>query len=156
MSTFRKALREFASGQIAQPGEHKRHEIAQSFLDEHPTLAAEYVRELASKQVAELIKELCEESEADPLPIFAGFPLAISIMPGIVKATAQCLLDDLGAGLVAREKNIGDAMRSRDRYRDSMNAYEMLRASEAETVGECAGRLRVQGPVGPPAAGDST
>lgn len=144
MSTFRKRLREFAAEEIAKPGEHKRQEIADQFLDDNPELAAEYVRELAAKKVAELIKEMCDEPEDDPLPIFNGFPRAITIAPGVVKASEHCTLDDFGAGLDPRLKNIKDAQRRLESYKDSMALFETLRSGAAETLGQCSKRLRAQ------------
>lgn len=146
MSTFTKRLRAFAADRISAPGEHKRAEIADAFLDEHPDIAHEYLRELASKKVADLIKDLCDEPDGDPLPIFAGIPAAIAIAPGVVKASANCTLDDLGAGLEYRRQNIRHAQQRFDRYAASMTAYESLRATEAETLGECADRLRLEHP----------
>ena len=146
MSSFRKTLREYAAGQIAQPGEHKRQEIADQFLDDNPALAAQYMRELAARRVAELIKELCDEPENDPLPMFSGFPRAIAIAPGVVKSAEHCTFDDLGAGLEYRRKNADDVMRKLDAYRDSMAVFVSLRSSETETVGECSARLRKHRP----------
>lgn len=147
MSTFHKRLREFARDRINQPGEHKRQEIAEAFLDEFPELAQEYVRELASRKVADLIKEECDAPGADPLPIFDGFPQAITVSPGVVKATVNCTLDDLGAGLQYREENVKHARERLKAYSDSMHRYEALRTAETETVGECQDRLRRQGPL---------
>lgn len=145
MSAFSKKLRAYAAEQIGQPGEHKRQEIAVAFLDDNPELAGQHMRELASKRVAELIKELCEEPEHDPLPIFSGFPAAIAVAAGVVKSTEHCNLDDLGAGLRYREENLRHARERLDAYDRSMTAFAGLRASEAETVGECSARLREQG-----------
>jgi hypothetical protein len=147
MSTFNKRLREYASDRINQPGEHKRLAIADAFLDENPELAHQYIRELASKKVADLIKAMCDEPEDNPLPIFNGFPHAITVAPGVVKATANCNLDDLGAGLQYREENVRNARERLKEYADSMTRYEALRSSEVETVGECQDRLRKQGPL---------
>ncbi len=144
---FHKALRAYATGQIAQPGEHKRQEIADGFLDDNPELAREWMRALASKQIAELIKGLCDQPEADPLPLFSGFPAAIAIAPGVVKATQHCTLDDLGAGLAYRQENVRNARERLKAYGEAMAAFESLRANESETVGECSERLRAQGPI---------
>ncbi len=145
--SLRKMLREYVAEQIAQPGEHKKAELAAAFLDDHAAEAAEYLRELAERQIASLIKELCDEPDADPLPLFSGFPVAISVAPGVVKATSNCTLDDLGAGLAARDDNIRHAIKSRDEYRESMNRFELLRTAETETVGECTERLRANPPA---------
>lgn len=147
MNPFTKALREFAAGRIAEPGEHKRAEIAEAFLDENTELARSYMRELAGKHVAALIKELCDMPEADPLPLFNGFPRAIAVAPGVVKATANCTLDDLGAGLEYRRDNVRHAQERLKAYGESMTRFEALRATETETVGECSDRLRKQGPL---------
>jgi hypothetical protein len=146
LSTFNKRLREYATDRINQPGEHKRFEIAQEFLNEFPELTQEYVLELASRKVADLIKAMCDEPEDNPLPIFNGFPHAITVAPGVVKATTNCTLDDLGAGLQYREENVKNARERLKAYSDSMHRYEALRTDEAETVGECQDRLRAQGP----------
>jgi len=147
MNDFNKQLRAFASDEISKPGEHKRRQIADKFLAAHPDLAHDYVLELASTQVAKLIKQMCDESGADPLPLFSGFPAAIVIAPGVVKATANCTLDDLGAGLEYRKENLRHAQERFEEYGRSMAAFVSLRASESETVGECQARLREQGPV---------
>lgn len=147
MSRFHKTLRAYAADQIAKPGEHKRQEIADRFLDDNPEIAHEFMRALASKQIAELIKSLCDEPEADPLPIFSGFPAAITVADGVVKATEHCVLGDLGAGLENRNENVRHALKKLEAYRDSMAAYESLRGAEDETVGECTKRLREQGPI---------
>lgn len=144
--SLRKMLREYVAEQIAQPGEHKKAELASAFLDENAELAREYLRELAEKRVAELIKELCDEPEADPLPLFRGFPAAIAVAAGVVKATNNCTLDDLGAGLAYREENVRNAQERLAAYGDSMAKFELMRASEAETVGECSARLRKNPP----------
>lgn len=148
MTTFHKALRAFAAEKIAEPGDHKRREIADAFLDANPELAHEYVRDLAGRKVADLIKELCDERTADPLPLFSGFPVAITVSPGVVKASDQCDLNDLGAGLAYRHENVQHAQKKLDAYRSSMAAFESLRASEVETLGECQERLRKQGQIG--------
>jgi hypothetical protein len=148
MSTLRKALRTYVAQQVAKPGEHKKAELAASFLDEHDELAREYMRELAERAVADLIKDLCDESDIDPLPIFSGFPAAIAVAPGIVKATSNCLLDDLGVGMNNREENVQNAERKRRAFAESMARYEALRKDELETVGECTERLRLHGPIG--------
>lgn len=147
MSTFHKALRAFAVDLINQPGDHKRQEIADAFLDAHPELAKDYMRELAVKQVAAQIKDLCDASDADPLPLFSGFPAAITVGPGVVKATRHCVLDDLGAGMEYRLENLRNARARAKAYGEAMTAFEGLRATEVETVGECADRLRKQGPA---------
>lgn len=146
--SLRKKFREFATGVIAQPGEHKKAEIAAAFLDEHADVVAEYTRELLERYVTGLVKDLSDEPQDDPLPLFSGFPQAIAVAPGVVKATANCNLDDLGAGLQYRAENIRHAQERFDAYRNSMTAYVSVRTSEAETVGECQDRLRKQGPVG--------
>lgn len=146
-NSFRKMLRAFAAEQIGKPGEHKRQELADAFLDQNPELAREYMRDLASKHVAGLIKDLCDESGPDPLPLFAGFPAAIAIAPGVVKSTANCTLDDLGAGLSYREQNVRNARERLEAYGRSMEAFVSLRNAETETVGECSERLRRQGPI---------
>lgn len=140
--SLRKILREYVAEQIGQPGEHKKAELAAAFLDNHADLAAEYLRELAEKRVAELIKELCDEPVPDPLPLFAGFPAAIAVAPGVVKATANCGLNDLAAGLEYRRQNVLHAQDRMEKYGESMARFELLRDDEAETVGECAERLR--------------
>lgn len=150
MSTFHKTLRAFAVDLINQPGDHKRNEIADAFLDAYPELAREYMRELAVKQVAAQIKDVCDAAAADPLPLFSGFPAAIAVGPGVVKATKHCVLNDLGAGLEYRMENLRNARARAKAYGQAMTAYEGLRASEVETVGECADRLRDQGPIGDP------
>lgn len=144
--SLRKQLRAYVAEQIAQPGEHKKAELAAAFLDEHSDLAREYMRDLAEKQVAGLIKDLCDESETDPLPVFSGFPAAIAVAPGVVKATANCNLNDLGAGLEYRRQNLRHAQERLEAYGDSMTKFELLRQAEAETVGECADRLRQNPP----------
>ena len=145
--SLRKILRQYVAEQVAKPGEHKKAELAAAFLDEHADLAAEYLRELAEKRVAELIKEMCDEPDVDPLPLFSGFPAAIAVAPGVVKATANCDLNDLGAGLGYREENVRHAQDKLRDYRESMNRFELMRATEAETVGECADRLRRKPPT---------
>lgn len=140
--SLRKLLREYLADQLAEPGEHKKTELAAAFLDEHADQAQAYLRELAERQVAELIKELCDQPEQDPLPIFAGFPQAIAVAPGVVKATRNCTLDDLGAGLEYRVQNLEHVRQKFEGYRDAMLRFDQLRASETETVGECTDRLR--------------
>lgn len=147
MTSFRKKLREYAAVEIEQPGEHKRTEIADAFLEAYPELAREYMRDLALKQIADLIKELCDEPEADPLPLFSGFPAAITVSPGVVKATKHCTLNDLGAGLDYRRENVRHAQERLKAYAESMAKFELLRKAEDETVGDCAERLRKQGPI---------
>lgn len=147
MTDFSKALRGFVAEQIAQPGEHKRVEMAAAFLDEHSEVAAEHLRDLAERSVARLIKELCDESEADPLPIFSGFPMAIAVSPGVVKATINCTLADLGAGLAYRADNVRNAQDKLRAFRESMARFEALRTGDEETVGECTERLRLQLPT---------
>lgn len=145
--SLRKMLREYLAERLTQPGEHKKAELAAAFLDDNADLAREYLRELAEKRVAELIKEFCDEQAPDPLPLFSGFPAAIAVAPGVVKATANCDLDDLGAGLAYREENVRHAQDKLRDYRESMNRFELLRTSEAETVGECTERLRSSPPA---------
>lgn len=145
MSDFRKRLREFAAEQIAQPGEHKRAEIAAQFLDDNPELARAYVRELAERQIATLIKDLCDEPDGHALTLFNGLPTAITVAPGVVKATTNCDLNDLGAGLTFRRENVRNATDRLNRYIESMNRYESLRKSEEETVGAVTERLRAGG-----------
>lgn len=140
--SLRKLLRAYLADQLGVPGEHKKAELAAAFLDEHAAEAAAYLRELAERQVAELIKEFCDEPEQEPLPMFAGFPSAIAVAPGVVKATRHCTLDDLGAGLAYRADNVLHAQRRLDEYRESMSRFELLRNSETETVGDCSDRLR--------------
>lgn len=142
MTSFRKRLREYAIGQISGEGEHKRTELAAAFLADNLDVAREYMQDLAERQIAELIKELCDEPAQDPLPIFAGFPAAITVAPGVVKATENCTLNDLGIGLEYRRKNVSDAQRKLAEYGDAMARFEALRTREDETVGECAQRLR--------------
>lgn len=146
--SLRKLLREYVAGQIGQPGEHKKSELASAFLDEHDEEARQYMRDLAERQIAELIKELCDEPDEDPLPIFSGFPRAIAIAPGVVKATTNCTLDDLGTGLQYRQENVDNAQRRLRQYMQSMARFEILRENDAETVGECTERLRNQPPNG--------
>lgn len=147
MTEFHQQLRAFALDEITKPGEHKRREIADKFLAAHPDLAHEYALELASNQVAKLIKQMCDESGVEVLPIFSGFPAAIVIAPGVVKATANCTLDDLGAGLAYRRENLRHAQERFEEYGRSMAAFVSLRVSDTETVGECEARLRQQGPI---------
>lgn len=148
MSTFHKTLRAFASEEIAKPGEHKRQEIAEAFMDAFPELARDYMRELAGKHINDLIKSQCDLPEADPLPLFSGFPSAITVAPGVVKATKNCTFDDLGAGLDYRQENVRNAQERLEAYKDSMAAFVSMRKTETETVGECSDRLREQGPIG--------
>lgn len=143
--SLRKKVREFAAELISGPGEHKKSEIAAQFLNEHGDYAAEYLRELAEMRVAELIKEMCDEQHKDALPMFAGLPAAIAVAPGVVKATANCTLDDLGAGLENRRQNLQRAAEKFDAYGQSMSAFDRMRNSETETVGQCEARLRKQG-----------
>jgi hypothetical protein len=145
--SLRKKLREFAAEQIAQPGEHKKAEIASSFIDEHTDYIAEYTRELVERYIQGLIKELSDEPQGDPLPLFSGFPTAIAVAPGVVKATTNCNLDDLGAGLQYRSENVRHAQDRLDAYRNSMAAFVAMRTGEADTVGEVQDRLRKQGPL---------
>lgn len=147
--SLRKMLRAYVAEQIAQPGEHKKAELAAAFLDEHTDAVRDYLRDLAERQVASLIKELCDEPEVDPLPLFTGFPVAIAVAPGVVKATANCTLDDLGAGLTYREDNVRHALERLDAYRDSMAKFDALRRRDDETVGQCAERLRRNPPPEP-------
>lgn len=144
--SLRKELRAYVAGELAKPGEHKKAELAASFLDDHRQLAIQYMRELAERQVAELIKELCDEPDADPLPLFSGFPAAIAVAPGVVKATVNCNLNDLAAGLEYRRQNVQHALQRFEEYGDSMAKFELMRSSETETVGECAERLRKNPP----------
>lgn len=146
--SLRKKLREYAAEQIGQPGEHKKAEIASAFIDEYGDFIAEYTRELVERYIQSLIKELSDEPQDDPLPLFNGFPTAIAVAPGVVKATVNCNLDDLGAGLQYRAENIRHAQERMDAYRNSMAAFVSVRSSEDETVGECQERLRARGPVG--------
>jgi len=139
-------LRAYLADQLAEPGEHKKTELASAFLDEHAAEAAAYLRELAERQVAELIKEFCDEPDREQLSLFTGLPVAIAVGPGVVKATNNCTLDDLGAGLAYRAENIRHAQRRLDDYRESMHRFEQLRAGD-ETVGECAQRLRRNPPA---------
>jgi len=145
--SLRKMLREYVAEQIAQPGEHKKAELAAAFLDENADAAREYLRELAERQIASLIKELCDEPEADPLPLFTGFPVAIAVAPGVVKATANCTFDDLGAGLAYREENVRHAQERLNAYRDSMAKFDLMRRRDDETVGQCTERLRANPPA---------
>jgi hypothetical protein len=142
MTSFRQTLRAFAVDLISEPGEHKRAEIAATFLDEHADLAKDYIRELAERQIADLVKEMCDEPDQDPLPIFGGFPSAITVGPGVVKATRHCTLNDLGAGLRYRAENVRHAQERLDAYRESMSRFDLLREGPDETVGEVADRLR--------------
>lgn len=144
--SLRKKLREYAAEQIAQPGEHKKAEIASAFIDEHTDYIAEYTRELVERYIQGPIKELSDEPQDNPLPLFSGFPTAIAVAPGVVKAAINCNLDDLGAGLQYRSENVRHAQERLDAYRNSMGAFVAMRTSEAETVGECQERLRKQGP----------
>lgn len=145
--SLRKKFREFAAEQIAQPGEHKKAEIASAFIDEHSEFIADYTRELLERYMTGLVKELSDEPQDDPLPLFNGFPTAIAVAPGVVKATTNCNLDDLGAGLQYRSENVRHAQDRLDAYRRSMAAFVAMRTAEAETVGECQDRLRKQGPM---------
>lgn len=146
MSEFHKQLRAFAVEEIGKPGKHKRREIAERFLDAFPDLAASHLQGLASDHIAKLIKAMCDEATADPLPLFCGFPAAIVIAPGVVKATANCTLDDLGAGLSYREENVRNARDRLEAYGKSMTAFVALRVREDETVGECEKRVREENP----------
>lgn len=142
MTAFSKTLRTFALDQIGTPGEHKPAQIAAEFLDRNPDLAREYIRELAERRVAELVKDLCDEPAQDPLPLFSGFPAAITVAPGVVKAIDHCNLDDLGAGLAYRADNVRNAQKRLEEYRLSMAKFDMLRERPDETVGELSQRLR--------------
>lgn len=142
-SDFRRQLRSYAVGEIGKPGQHNRAELAAAFLDEHQILADSFLRDLAERQVGALIKEMCDEDSNDAqLALFGGFPTAIAIGPGVVKAIKYCTLDDLGAGLIYREQNVLRAQKRLDSYVDSMKLFDSLRQRPDETVGEVAHRLQ--------------
>lgn len=147
MSGLRSILRAYVAEQINLPGEHKKSVLAVDFLDTHQDLAREYMRELAEKSIASLIKELCDEPEADPLPIFSGFPAVLAVSPGVVKAIVNCTLDDLTAGLEYRRDNVRNAQDRLRAYSESMARFELLASDKDETVGQCTERIRLQGPV---------
>lgn len=145
MSTFSRRLREFAAAEIAKPGTHTRAELAQRFLDEHADLARTFIRGLAERRVADLIRDLCDEPTTEWQPdLFGGFPAAVVVEPGLVKATANCDLADLAAGEKNREENIRAASHKLRRYRASMASFEALRERDDETVGEVTARLRAR------------
>jgi hypothetical protein len=145
MSTFSRRLREFAAAEIAKPGAHGRIELASRFLDEHADLAALFLRSLAEKQVASLIKDLCDEPTNEWQPdLFGGFPAAIVVEPGHVKATAHCTIQDLAAGLSYRKDNVTRAQDKLRAYVDAMALFENLRERDDETVGEVTARLRAR------------
>lgn len=140
---FNAKLREFAVAEIDKPGNHDRTDIADRFLAEHPDLAAAYIRDLAVKKIADLIKDLCDEpADFGQLKLFGGFPNAIAVADGVVKSTRQCTLDDLGAGLEYRRLNVTRAQDSLRAYGESMAAFEALRVRDDETVGEVADRVQ--------------
>lgn len=143
---FRQRLREYVAESVAKPGEHRYAELAEQFLADNPELARSYLNDLARTAVAKLTKELCEDSPTDKqMSIFGGFPTAIAIADGVVKATRNCVLNDLGAGLAYRQDNVDRARERLKSYADSMQLYEALRSSDEETVGEVADRVKDQG-----------
>ena len=140
---FRSRLREFAATEIGKPGSHSYAEIATRFLAEHPLLAEEYVRSLAERQVSQLVKDLCDEPADFGQPdLFGGFPAAITVADGEVKASQNCTIDDLGAGLEYRRQNVRRAQERMASYVRSMQLFDGLKERDDETVGEVAERVK--------------
>lgn len=140
---FRTRLREFAVAEIGKPGQHPYAEIAARFLVENPLLAEEYMRQLAGVQVSRLVKDLCDEPADFGQPdLFGGFPAAITVSDGVVKASQNCTIDDLGAGLEYRRQNARRAQERMAAYVRSMQLFDGLRERDDETVGEVADRVK--------------
>lgn len=57
-------------------------------------------------------------------------------------------LDDMRAVEALLVEYMAHQQECLTKYQDSMAAFESLRASEVETLGECQERLRKQGPIG--------
>lgn len=141
-STFRKRLREYAVKQITEPGTHHRSDIARAFLEENPDLAELAMQELAESAVNRLIGDMCDESAVGPqATLFGGFPAAIAVGEGTVKAIEYCTAEDVEIGYQHRLQNIERARDKAQTYQESRDLFLANRRSDGETVGQVAKRL---------------
>jgi len=138
---FNTALRTYVAETLAQPGEHSRSELAQSFLAQHPDLAGVRLVTLAQAQVDILIREMCDADSGDEqMAFFDGLPAAIAVAPGTVKAIEFCTPEDLEVGEQHRRDNITSAQDKLRRFQTGVRKYLKARMS-GETVGDTARRL---------------
>lgn len=139
-NSFNKTLRSYVATVIAEPGEHKRAELSQSFLAAYPDLAAMRMTSLVEQRINDLIREMCDAEPTDQMSFFDGLPAAIAVAPGAVKAIEHCTPDDLAIGELHRRDNIASARDRLRRYQRGAKSYLSARLG-GETVGDTARRL---------------